>query len=72
MANIPMWTHLSNHIFPSQFSCGNADPGIVKRKVEILNHRIAGINEGFTFFNVINFSNIKWKKVFDYLIRGEK
>ena len=53
------------------FSCGNTDPGIVKRNVEMLNHIIAGINEGFTFFNIINFGNIRWKKASDYLFEDK-
>lgn len=52
MPNMPICTHLSNHIFPNQFSFGNAEPGIVNRNTERMIHKIAGTNEGFIFFNV--------------------
>ena len=53
MANMPICTHLSNHILSSQFSFGKAEPGIVSKITEIINQEMAGINEGFIFFNDI-------------------
>ena len=50
MENMPMWTHLSNQIFPSQFSVGKAEPGKVSKMVEMINQVIPGIKEGFIFF----------------------
>jgi hypothetical protein len=45
-ANIPVWTHLSNQIFPSQSSLGKEDPGSVSRVVDRMNQPMAGIKEG--------------------------
>lgn len=59
--NIPIWTHLSNQILPNQFSCGNAEPGIVNKIVEMISHTIAGIKEGLIFFKVVSFGNINGK-----------
>ena len=50
MANMPVWTHLSNQIFSSQFSFGKALPGIVSNKVEMINQRTGNTNEGLMFF----------------------
>lgn len=37
IANMPICTHLSNHIFSSQFSFGKAVPGMVNKMIEIIN-----------------------------------
>jgi len=51
--NIPICTHLSNHILFNQSSLGKEEPGSVKRIVEIINQRIAGINEVLVFFRQV-------------------
>lgn len=50
MANIPICTHLSNHIFSSQFSLGKALPGMVSKTVEMISQIIGYTNEGLIFF----------------------
>jgi len=47
---MPICTHLSIHIVPSQFFLGKEEPGIVKRTVEIISQQMAGMKEGFIFF----------------------
>jgi hypothetical protein len=46
MLNIPIWTHLSNHIKLNQFSLGKAEPGSVRSTVEIMNQLMAGRYRG--------------------------
>lgn len=53
MANMPICTHLSNQILSNQSSFGNVEPGNVNNKVEMINQAMAGVNEGFIFFNDI-------------------
>jgi hypothetical protein len=45
--------HLSIQILSSQFSFGIAEPGSVSKTTEIINQAMAGIKEGFIFFNGI-------------------
>ncbi len=52
-ANMPICTHLSNHILSSQFSFGKEEPGSVSKIAEIISQVMAGINEGFILFNDI-------------------
>lgn len=59
MANIPICTHLSNHIFPNQSSFGKALPGIVSNSVEIITHSTGNRKEGLMLFNRKNFGNNK-------------
>ena len=49
-ANMPICTHLSNQILPSQFSCGKAEPGSVSKTVEINSQPRAGRKEVKPFF----------------------
>ena len=53
MANMPICIHLSNHILLNQFSLGNDEPGNVNNIKEMTNQAMAGIKEGFIFFNDI-------------------
>ncbi len=50
MANRLICTHLSNHIFSSQFSFGNELPGIVNKKVEMSSQATGNTKEGLIFF----------------------
>jgi hypothetical protein len=53
MANMPICTHLSNHILSSHVALGNVEPGNVNNTIEIINHVMAGAKEGLILFNDI-------------------
>jgi hypothetical protein len=59
MANMPICTHLSNQILSNQFSFGKAVPGIINKRVEIINQQTGGTKDGFIFFKRNYFYNIK-------------
>lgn len=55
---MPICTHLSIHILPSQSSLGIAEPGNVKRIREITDQHIAGRNDDLIFVNDTSFCNV--------------
>ncbi len=52
-ANKPICTHLSSQILLYHVSCGKAEPGMVSKKVTMINQSIPGAILGLIFFRKI-------------------
>lgn len=65
--NMPICTHLSNHILSSQSSLGKASPGRVKRTEEIISQPEAEIKDRYffvkDFFAIIKDNLKEMKKI---------